>query len=327
MLFSRASYFEFRHFEFRYLEFHPAPETLPAFIYRMSAQPLTTTTANIALAIATIIIVLAGAFLLWHWELGPAARRTPQYSRVRQISASWYYFAAMCAFVLLAGFLAQALFMQCHGWLYPETPSSSGFVQMLAGGIFDAGAIAAVLYARRFLFAIEHLPRLAVIAHAAPKPAPPIPPAKAILAGIGVFCIARTVFIPVAFLWDQFLKLARIDALDQDLIQVFRDEPSPARIATMTIIATIVAPVAEEMLFRGGLFGYIRTRAQRLSALLAVSFIFALVHLNLRSFPLLLVFSITLCIAYERTGRLTTPIIAHALLNLSTIGLILLDLA
>jgi membrane protease YdiL (CAAX protease family) len=291
----------------------------------MPAQPATAATA--LLAAATIAIALAGAYLLWHWELGPAARRAPQYSRVRQISASWYYFVAMCLFVFFAGLFAQALFMQCYTWLHPETPPDSDYVQMLAGGIFDLAAIAAVLYARRFLLAIEHLPRLAIIAHAAPKPAPPISPAKAILAGIGVFCIARTLFIPIALLWDGFLKLAGIDARDQDLIQVFRDEPSPARVALMTLTATLIAPIAEEMLFRGGLFGYIRTRAQRIVALLAVSLTFALVHRNLRGFPLLLVFSIILCIAYERTGRLTTPIIAHALLNLSTIALILLGLA
>ncbi len=284
-------------------------------------------TALIAVSIMTVIICLAGLILLWFWELSPAARTTPQYSRVRQISASWYYFAAMCIFVLFAGFFVQALFTQCYKWIQPEASLRDGFIQLLSGGVFDIGAIAAVLYARRFLFTIEHLPRIAIIAHAQPRPAPPVSIGKGVLVGVGVFCIARAVFIPVAFLWDGFLKIAGIDAVDQDLIQVFRDETSPARIAIMAFVAIIIAPVTEEMIFRGGLFGYIRTRMQRLLALLIVSFLFAFVHLNLRTFPLLFVFSVILCIAYERTGRLTVPIIAHALLNLSTIGLIVLGLA
>lgn len=287
----------------------------------------TATPAQIILVITTALIFIAGVVLLWIWELGPVARRTPQYSRVRPISASWYYFAAMCVFVLFAGFFTQALFTQCYRWLLPEASLRDGFAQLLAGGVFDIGAIGAVIYARRFLRTLEYLPRIAVLAHAAPKPAAPLSIGKGVLVGVGVFLIARAVFLPVAFLWDGFLKLAGIDAADQDLIGVFRDEASPLRIGIMAFVAIVIAPVTEEMIFRGGLFGYLRTRMQRLLALLVVSFLFAFVHLNLRTFPLLFVFSVILCIAYERTGRLAVPIVAHALLNLTTIGMILLGIA
>lgn len=293
----------------------------------MPAETAIPAATQIALYITTGLVCLAGALLLWHWELGPVARKTPQYSRVRPISASWFYFAAMCIFVIFAAFFVQILFAQCWQWFLPDAPMNTGYFQMLAQGVFNIGAIAAMLYARRFLLTIERLPRIAVIAHAQPKPAPPISPAKAVLAGIGVFCIARAAFVPVAFLWDLFLKFVRIDAPEQNLIGLFRDEPSVMRVVMMTLIAVVVVPIAEEMAFRGGLFGYIRTRTQRLIALIIPSFVFALVHGNLRTFPLLFLFAVILSIAYERTGRLSVPIIAHALLNLSTIALILLGLA
>lgn len=290
----------------------------------MSDQPATL--EQIALYITTGLVILAGAFLLWHWELGPVARRTPQYSRVRAISASWYYFAVMCIFVIFAAFFAQVIFAQCWRWLHPGAPLNAGYFQILAQGAFNIGAIAAMLYARRFLLTIERLPRLAIIAHVQPKPAPPISPANAVLAGIGVFCIARAIFIPIALVWDLLLKYLRLDAPEQDLVALFRNEPSIMRIVLMTAVAIIIAPVAEEIAFRGGLFGYIRTRTRRLVALIIPSLLFAIVHGNLRSFPLLFIFAVILSIAYERTGRISVPIIAHALLNASTIALILLGL-
>ncbi|MDF9827544.1 membrane protease YdiL (CAAX protease family) [Ereboglobus sp. PH5-10] len=281
----------------------------------------------VSLIITMSAICIAGLFLLWHWELGPTARKTVQYSRVRHIAASWPYFAAMCILVVFAAFFAQSLFVQCCKWIHSDFSLNNGFNQMLSQGAFDIGAIAAVLYARRFLLVMERLPRLAILAHAQPKPAKPIPLLQAILVGIGVFCIARTVFIPVAFAWDWLLDRAGAEAASQDLVQIFINETSPARIAALAFIAVVIAPVTEEAIFRGGLFGYIRTRTQRLIALIIPSFVFALVHFNLRVFPLLFIFGVILSVSYERTGRLTVPIIAHALLNLSTILTILLGLA
>jgi membrane protease YdiL (CAAX protease family) len=58
-------------------------------------------------------------------------------------------------------------------------------------------------------------------------------------------------------------------------------------------------------------------------ALLLPSVLFAGLHANLASFVPLALLGVVFSLAYERTGRIAVPIIAHALFNLNTIVLIL----
>lgn len=276
--------------------------------------------------IVAVVMCLAGAYLLWIWELGPAARRAPYYLRVRHIAAGWPYFLPVCLFVLIAAFFAQALTLQCLAWFAPGIPLTDPFASILATAALDLGAIAAVIYARRFLRTLENLPRLALIARAYPQPAPALPLLKAALVGVGAFLISRAIFVPVALAWDWLLNLVGIEAAEQDLVGFFRDETSVARLVALSFIAVVIAPVAEEMVFRGGLFGYLRTRMHRSFAVMIPSLLFGLVHGNLRAFPLLVILGMINSVAYERTGRLATPIIVHALVNLTSIVVILLGI-
>ena len=91
----------------------------------------------------------------------------------------------------------------------------------------------------------------------------------------------------------------------------------------MTLLAITVAPVTEEMIFRGGIFRYMRTRTPRWVALLVPALLFGALHANLASFVPLVVLGIILALAYERTGSITVPIFAHGLFNLHTIALIM----
>ena len=295
----------------------------------MPSETATTalTPAHIILIIVTAAVCLAGLILLWRWELSPTARRKPHYFRVRHIAAPWPYFVVACAFVLITAFFAYSLLAFCCKRLWPELLQLPGYAGMLFMAALDIGAIAAVLHARRFLHALENMPRIAILARIHPRPAPAITLPQAILAGIGTFCVARALFVPLAFAWDRLLELLRVASGEQDLIELFRNETSATRVAVMIVIVVVIAPIAEEMVFRGGLYGYLRTRVHRQFALVLPSLVFALLHGNIQVFPLLFLFGVILSIAYERTGRLIVPIIAHALLNASTIVLILLGLS
>ena len=85
----------------------------------------------------------------------------------------------------------------------------------------------------------------------------------------------------------------------------------------------IIAPLTEELIFRAGLFRYLRTRVPRWIALLAPATIFAALHSNLVAFVPLLLLGVLFSLAYERTGRISVTIVAHSLFNLHTILLIL----
>ena len=89
-------------------------------------------------------------------------------------------------------------------------------------------------------------------------------------------------------------------------------------------MAIIVAPVAEEVIFRGYFYGVIRRYGGRIPAILTSSLLFAAIHVHLPSVPGLILLATILCLLYERTGSLWAPITMHAAFNASTIVYLML---
>src|SRR4029077_4227488 len=74
------------------------------------------------------------------------------------------------------------------------------------------------------------------------------------------------------------------------------------------IVTVLLAPVAEEILFRGLLYPWIKQAGFPRLALWGTSFLFAAVHMNLMTFLPLLVLALALTLLYERTDNLLAPI-------------------
>lgn len=89
------------------------------------------------------------------------------------------------------------------------------------------------------------------------------------------------------------------------------------------VFAIVVAPVAEEFIFRGMLFPFLRQLGFPKLAWFGVSALFALIHMNAPAFLALFVFALALTWLYERTDNLLAPITAHALFNATNFVLLL----
>jgi membrane protease YdiL (CAAX protease family) len=81
------------------------------------------------------------------------------------------------------------------------------------------------------------------------------------------------------------------------------------------VVAVGLAPIAEEVLFRGIIYPAVKQAGFPRLALWGTSIIFAAIHLNLATFVPLLVLALALTWIYERTGNLLAPIAAHAVFN------------
>ncbi len=86
--------------------------------------------------------------------------------------------------------------------------------------------------------------------------------------------------------------------------------------AYIFVFATMIAPVAEELLFRGILYPFARDRGFPRLALWGTALVFGAMHGNLAAFLPLVCFGALLAGLYEKTGNLVAPITAHALFNL-----------
>lgn len=86
--------------------------------------------------------------------------------------------------------------------------------------------------------------------------------------------------------------------------------------------AVVLAPVAEEFIFRGLLFPFLKQRGFRKTAWVGVSLFFAFVHNDAAIFIPLFVLALALTWLYEKTDNLLAPIFAHALFNAANLVLL-----
>ena len=81
------------------------------------------------------------------------------------------------------------------------------------------------------------------------------------------------------------------------------------------ITTTILAPLFEEIIFRGVLLPILSRDFGKLIAILISSFVFALAHLSFSEFPPLFILGIGLAFTRLTSGRLSSSVIMHSLWN------------
>lgn len=101
----------------------------------------------------------------------------------------------------------------------------------------------------------------------------------------------------------------------QEIVR-FLDEggSGPARVV-VAVSAVFVAPVQEEFIFRGYLYGVVRRYAGPFAGVVVNALLFAGIHVNAASFGALFVLAVCLTLAYEWTGSIFVPMTMHALFN------------
>jgi membrane protease YdiL (CAAX protease family)/uncharacterized RDD family membrane protein YckC len=85
----------------------------------------------------------------------------------------------------------------------------------------------------------------------------------------------------------------------------------------VVLLIAVAAPIAEEIFFRGMLFGGLRRRLSTLPAAAISALVFGALHAatGITAVPPLIAFGFVLALLYERTGSLAPCIAAHALNN------------
>jgi len=138
-------------------------------------------------------------------------------------------------------------------------------------------------------------------------------------------CIGLVLAVLVGF---YVFSLGWGTALHLDERQTLPDElgvgGSTLNLVLVVVIITILAPIGEELLFRGYVFGALRNWKGWLPAAIVTGLVFGAIHIG--SAPIgftvpLAVFGFGLCVLYQRTGSLYPCIALHALNNSVALGL------
>lgn len=94
----------------------------------------------------------------------------------------------------------------------------------------------------------------------------------------------------------------------------------------IVLSATVLAPLVEELFFRGLIQSMLRNVLPAWPAVLVTSLLFMIVHAEAQNLPALFVLSTVMGYNYERCGRLWPAILTHALFNATTLGLHLMSI-
>jgi len=142
--------------------------------------------------------------------------------------------------------------------------------------------------------------------------------------------IAALVFLPIGWVLQQVsaiiithLPFLHLQPQEQIPIQALRVSLSWGGRLAMGAFAVLLAPVAEELMFRGILYPVIKQLGYPRLAFWGTSLLFAAVHWNLVTFLPLLALAVVLTLLYEHTGNLLAPIMAHLLFNAMNFAMLL----
>lgn len=295
-----------------------------------SSSELVLTADNAWLFAVEGLLALAGAAVLLRGAPRALARlrgAAPSRLSASPLRASDLFVVAAFAFGGAVVFQLVAVTLAPRFWPAPPA-GETGFYHVVVGAAFQLGLLAGVGHA--WFWHLRKPSRVEASSNpalpgASPAPAtePPLRAGAAVREGALTFLALIAVLWPLGYAWKRLLDLLGIEAPAQDILTAFVKSDRALEVAVVFFFAVIVAPLVEELLFRVGLFRWLRGRAPRAVALLAPALVFAALHPYWAVVAPLFVFAIMLALAYERSGHPLTPVVAHSLFNLHTLLLVL----
>lgn len=148
----------------------------------------------------------------------------------------------------------------------------------------------------------------------------------AVIIGVGSILLFWPVVNTVAILGSLLttaLTGVAPDSIAHETLSTMLAERADPWLPVLALLVVFAAPIVEEVMYRGLIqSALIRLGLGRWSAVFATSFIFASMHLGNaapRAIVALFVLSLAFGWSFEKTGRLTTPIVMHVVFNLGNL--------
>lgn len=213
--------------------------------------------------------------------------------------------------VFLGSFLLSSLFVAVYGFLSGSEQDFESLPYVLASGFgLQFSALLAWYLFKQFTVYEVHDQSLSWI--------------NAVKIGAVGFVCVYLALMPTMLVWRAILDAIGVAYEFQLPVLLVQNGGTPLEMSLMVCLIVVVAPVCEELVYRGFLFRYFNRRMSRELSIATASLIFALMHFNLYSFMPLFVLSIALCLVYRVSGNIVSSITVHALFNLVNVVMIFL---
>jgi len=154
--------------------------------------------------------------------------------------------------------------------------------------------------------------------------------AKDLFRSLGLAMATLIVVLPVALLLENLsgtvMEKMGIELKQEAAVELLNGAPLWPTGIYLAVFAVVLAPVAEEFIFRGVLFPFVKNLGHPKTAWFGVSILFALIHGDIMVFVPLFVLALALTWLYEKTDNLLAPIVTHSLFNtVNLVALCVLD--
>ncbi len=263
--------------------------------------------------IATLLVlaVLLGSAWLWILRIQKPQELIPADHGVRAWSIGWVNFGIFICALIVATF----------------------FVQIFVGSLFRAQidaagdeltpwlAVLAVLMLQMPLIGIFYLSRRFYPGHFADRLNDRDMSARdALRLSFPYFLRMLPLIWLTTLLWGKLLEVLQTAGIvetfsPQELVTLFTRGGDPLAIVLLVLLAVVMAPIIEEIIFRGCLYRFLKSQTTLLPAQILSGAFFALVHGNLLSFVPLVLVGVLLARIYEASGNILTAMFFHAAFN------------
>lgn len=150
---------------------------------------------------------------------------------------------------------------------------------------------------------------------------------RAALLAVGVVVLAVPLTALFAKASAQIMETLNAQPVNQEAVQMAEAEAPGLNLFALGVIAILIAPLVEELFFRGVIYPTIKQSGCPRLAVYGTSLLFGLSHGNAMIFIPLTLLSLALIWLYEKTNNLLAPILAHSLFNAANFIMILLNAA
>jgi uncharacterized protein len=137
--------------------------------------------------------------------------------------------------------------------------------------------------------------------------------------------ILMLVILGVNILYQYLITALRLNLQTNDQILLQNSKYMPIATYATLVVASIVAPICEEVFFRGLVFPGLQQKMPLILAILLSAILFGAAHLDLASFPILFIIGLALAFLRWRTNSLWPCILLHLVNN--SFGAVLIILA
>lgn len=131
--------------------------------------------------------------------------------------------------------------------------------------------------------------------------------------------LAALIVVPISWLLNLtsawVMTSLHVEPVVQQAVQTLQTTESRGDRLYFAVIAIVVAPVVEELLFRGILYPTVKQSGYPRLALWGTALLFAATHYNVLTFVPLTFLALVLTWLYERSNNLAASMVTHGLFN------------